>query len=345
MEGSEDWDRANVRGCRKTNWLIKRLGAGYQSLVYLSIDREIAKPILLRYKASGDLQKVRDELREAVDAVKIAVQKLYGQSAVKFEIEALQVLQEGNYPNITNLRRADSGDRWLTFEPLEGRTIKDFVRNNHLGNLVPPIGLAWHMMYQLCEAFLGLGFARKGSQQFTRRRFAHHDLGHDMENVMLRPSGCYKDYPDVVLIDLGLVRTIMPDGRYTSPESRENNKTVLLEGGVPLIVEDIQHGGGHISQTFEMLPASNDRDLLFDAILKMTNFGAAHQSSGLDTRAHMTRLRDDLIELRDEASRQREDFYEPLGNNILASIRKYGPLNPLVTDEDLELVLNPSEWS
>lgn len=333
IENLPEWENMKVRGFRRNNsHLIKKLGEGYQSWVFICIERTVAATILATFNSSKDLQQARDDLRKAVQVVKIASKRQQGRPSTQTEIEVLPVLQAAGYPNLLRSGRADPELWWLCFEALEGRTIREFIDNNHNESLVPPIGLAWHMMYEMCEAILGLGFARKGSQILSEGRFAHSDL-HSMENIMLRPSGSYRDYPDVVVIDLGVVKTIRSDGKYTSNE-RQGNNLKLFDNGLQQVVNDVTDCGHNLKETFQSLPDSREKNQLVDAIFKMNNFGGA-PASGLGFEEDMRRLADKLANLRDEAFTQRAACYEPLGGSILASIRKYDQQNPLVSDEDL----------
>ncbi|CZT21967.1 uncharacterized protein RCC_12170 [Ramularia collo-cygni] len=310
----------------KDNYIIKELGEGSYGNVYASIPKPLADQILAERAQSSDplaTQTALTQLRASVEAAKISKGGIsFGRKLNCIaEVDVLQTLEAGAHPNIVRLRTADpsSSHGWFTLEPLAGKTFLEFLHHFDGANNSPPtttrpppppqVSLGWHILFQLAEAFLALHFGYKG-QGFLpgsskRRTFAHSDLS--MSNIMFRPRGIYRDYPDVVLVDLGNVVefTSEDEGGIPSPSSSSSRRIALQSRDVLAAVRILTS----IFNRTGNIPLRNT----LERHIFSTSTGNG-KTSNFQTSAEYLQY---LIDMRDEAFRERERLYEPLAEDLV----------------------------
>lgn len=321
--------------------IIKKLGSGEFGGVFAFIPKDDAQGIISTLQASTEPGRFRtaiDTLLTKIQAAKIDP----GMRGYRKEIQNLQALKAGGYQNIAQIKgTADARFRWLFLEAFSGRSMAGWIHyNSHRpqGNLIPPVGLAWHMMSQLCQSFLELHFGLKVPQRDVTGRFAHKDIKAD--NMMLRPSGAYEDYPDLVLIDLGIATRVKKDTEYPSFRTNPDGTFVLNAQGERIWlpsndrdshsqVKDLNDAGDVLMEAFRDLPRDigDNLEVLQTIQEEMRSF-----SSKILEEPDRTLYRH-LMNLRDRASRRRDDLHQPLPDDIKTSIRAG---TQIVSDDDLK---------
>lgn len=302
----------------KDNYILKDLGSGAYGTVYASIPKTIADQILAALRSSSrpvQVSAAKVQLRAGIEAAKISKGgKSFGRQAnFKAEIEILQVLNEAECPNIVATRRADSSEYgWLVMEPLAGGDFIDFRKFiKTCGNRNPlPCSLAWHFIHELANALFFM----------YAQSCIHSDLGE--RNIMLRPRGAYKNYPDVVLVDFGMASTY---GRWLATSSQDT-----LERRHEFLGSCVRDLNSLHFSLQSLLDQLSRNCVALQATL--VNIKSYRVRKGADAAQHYKMF---LEKLRDEASRMRDQEYKELPGVVLAYLRKR---DKMVSDAELERV-------
>lgn len=193
---------------KDSNNLVKQLGTGGFSLVYLSISKTQADTILQRHlDGEIDDKTAASEINNALQASKI----LNVQSAdITFnnETNVLLELSVLNHPNITLLHDYNHGEfdkEWLKLEPFPCGTLEQYAEkvvqwSNEGVSGIAPAAFGWHLIHQLSHALLALHFPSGAKTSF----FTHGDI--EQKNLLFRSlssSTGSAAYPDIVLADMG----------------------------------------------------------------------------------------------------------------------------------------------
>lgn len=292
----------------KDNYIIKELASGAYGAVYASVPKHFADQILLEMKQPSnplDISTARARLRTAIDATKILKHRTYSQKDLKQEIDALRALNVTNYPNIMRLKYADeTSHAWMTFELLAGRELKDFstfANGPGAHNRVLPVALAWHFVSETSNALLAI----------HEKGYVHGDIKD--RNIMLRPSGLYNDYPDVVVVDFGTAFNLQGMSR------RRPTATMFLAKQVM----DLGNLHSALTDCFGRV-ASNNAD--FHRVLESLRVYRARA----DGNEHYVEF---LTQVRDDASQARNNAYTPLPDDVVAYFREHAKI---VSDDDFD---------
>ncbi|CZT16867.1 uncharacterized protein RCC_02702 [Ramularia collo-cygni] len=302
------------------NYILKELGNGSYGTVYASIPKAIANQILSDLKDPCnplDRSEAKSKLRTALQAAKIAKGGFSpDKNDCRVEIEALQILNEDNNPNIISLKAADSSSQygWFTLEPLAGGDLINF-RKTILTcgpSNPPPISLAWHFIHDLANALLTM----------HTHGYAHMDIAE--RNIMLRPRGAFRDYPDVVIVDFGNSCDYR-QWMKTSQSSTAKNSAALRSVFVGMYVRDLTCLRFPLQFSFEHVARNN-------SLLSAAMRGIKEYQLGKGERAEEYYV-NFLIRLRDQALKEREREYKVLPEPLVEYFRQ---LERIVSDEDLE---------
>lgn len=335
----------------KENYIIKELGSGSYGTVYASIPKYLADQILSDFsqrKASTDalllssssaqkataLTLAKTSLRSALQAAKIskAGKSFHHERKLDLalEIQTLQLLlKRGNFPNIVRLRSSDDSIEkgWLTLELLSGRNLTQFTEVVHLNNRwrsplgLLPVGFVWHCLFQLAEGLLALQFG--GGEQSgafsTDQKFAHTDLAG--RNLMFRPQGHFRGYPDLVIVDLGSVEKVPRRATEAAMRMPVNYR------GVDHQALDLKMGINVLQGIFGRVVEEGDAELrgFVERLQKW-------KVEGEDEKADQS-LYDCLMGMSGEAMKGREERYEALPGWVGGYFEEYAEV---VSDEDLE---------
>lgn len=194
---------------KETNYLVKQLGAGGFSTVYLSIPKTQANAILQKHSEGKiDDIKAASELRGFLEASKILDVESAGIS-FNNEVSVLLELNVMNHPNIIFLHDYDRDEfkkEWIKLEPFPGGSLEQYAEKvtewHHEGAVgVAPAAFGWHLIHQMSQALSAFHFPTGAKISY----FAHGDL--EPKNLLFRSissSTGSAGYPDIVLADMGL---------------------------------------------------------------------------------------------------------------------------------------------
>lgn len=285
------------------HYIIKRLGSGTEGDVYASIPKLVANPI---YSDLSEKKVTKDaactQLRAALQAVKIT--KTLTSVDCKKEITALLDLGSKRR-HIAKLTSVDPVERaWLTTELLIGRDLSSFKTKVNSGSrgrnktFQPPRAFGWHLIHHITTAFLELHFGIvDGCVLDDSERYMHNDTS--AENIAFRYPGSFKDYPDLVIIDLGKATKIDHEYRGTLPDM------YMAQCG------DVVNTADQIKLMLSR-DKSDENAQLRDAITRLTECYTKEVYGSNDNEA-LLKL---LASLRDEAFEERGKVYEPLDTDI-----------------------------
>lgn len=285
------------------NHIIKQLGSGSEATVSVYIPKHVAGPIYTEY-TNGALTRNEacTKLRAALQAVKIS--KPTHAEDLRGEIEALGQLGGSNRPNIVKMLNADDkGNGWITIELLTGGDLGCFNASH------APDAFRWHVIQHLTEGFLQLHFGIvNGIYNPDIGRYVHHDIS--KKNLMFRYPGSFKDYPDLVIIDLGRARKLDHGrGDFSDQFKAQAQDVAAAAQAVRQIVQASS-------------PAAKE---LGDALNRLLTYAANGTVADENERLKKT-----LLDLRKKSLKRREKLYRPLEQEIISQLTK-----KLVSDRDL----------
>lgn len=300
------------------NYLIKKLGTGTTADVFASIPRLNADDTLETFTA-GDLtqKEACDEIRAALRAVKIINTRASRDGSLLKEKNHLVSLRAGR-THIVGVHDWDQDCNWISLDLLAGGTLsaledttKKEYRNR--GTCRLPLSFGWHLIAEMATSMLELYFGIVGDELIPNSlQYTHGDL--NSENMMLRYSGAYKDYPDIVIMDFGKCETLADDDDEDTAYFFFKKQADEVEYAATELEENILKG-------------MTDRDPgLTEALQKMYMF--TFEEDDVDNSNQ--RLSDILLEVRDEALQRRAETYSPLPVDMASN-----PLEKVVSDEKL----------
>lgn len=310
------------------NYIFTLLAEGSYANVYLSLPRATAN------KLFADVDEGRialiiayQILRNALQAIKITKGNT-SDTADKLDRECLvldRIAKKGSRSIVKILAPKDvkTCKQFYSLELLTGNTFGAYLGvlssverkgNDTYWGGIPynfvPVSFGWHLILQLTEALLMLHFGEKDGQEDERwPMYTHNDI--HQNNLLFRGGkGAFKDYPDIVIIDFGKVKTLRT-------QATDQKRTDFFE-----------------AQHFDMKRAiSNVVDYAFPEDVALN--GVYNDLRDLDIQKGANKnqaLKEWMGRLRTRCLEEREKQYEPLAPALVRHFR-------------LELVNGSSLWT
>jgi serine/threonine protein kinase len=326
--------------CTRNHYILKKRGSGVFGDIYTSIPKATADSILADYDHTpASKAQTLINLRASLQATKVSsnpceghVRKHNGDD-LDLEVAVLQKFRAAtSSPHIVSLLDADplpNCKMWCCLELLTAGSLDDLLEQYtapHSTMPHVPESFIWHILHQLCCAFLLLHFGITGKDDRCDEslpQFYHHDI--HLGNILLRrseagkaTSASFGDYPDIVLCDFGQAKEV-PSSTSAPPNERAR--------GFRQQVRDVENGLVSIERIARVSTDTSTKT----SLESVWEGFMADLMAGKDESGRNDLLLEKLRKLRDVAEQKRGKLYEPLPEGVREWLAREA-----VSDEEFE---------